>query len=650
MREPQNIMPNRSERGGVIIFVMLVILSLVFLISVAIDGSRGLIEQSQIKLVADQIALAALEGYVTEPSDIHDDKYNSAVDRAAQIGIQNQSIMRGRSFVGSVAELRAGTSGTITSGRWWSARPAACGVGTCPCGAAPGTIPPCFQACPNTGVCPQVTGTDSDFANAIQVKLNTTNTNPLIGFFSNSHGQATIDVSNASGGTDLGSVAMIAPRVNLLLVDLSRRASFESDPPFFPPLPPPPAVPPPPPTRWGDPVPAADCGTYVGVTPPGFTCIQVSPTSPPIWIELSRDPQPFGIELDAANGALRSFNDFALPGDSIGMLGFSDNVTALAHPERIFTPAPKGDPGVDAMLALTLTADDPVYGTVANARNQRVLRNFIPYNSSADISGALDAARTLLETVAPSPGVEKVITLITQGVPDCNRIGTCSAPTDTTCYPAPAFGVYAPGDFVRQISQLKQIVRNCGNELFQRGNIRIDVSLAGAAARPHTLLLRSVTAAKCMDDLESRRRDYLNVRPMAPAVYPFTGEEPLWASLGTHDPTGAPAPYTLPNLFHYSMARFTRGMWIPMRPPCPVLVPPLNLNARCASYPRGPATMSPPENSFLRVILDAALLPPANVEDGDGRLLCDEARRTYVKQMRDAFDIAFTRRAFILTN
>jgi hypothetical protein len=151
-----------------------------------------------------------------------------------------------------------------------------------------------------------------------------------------------------------------------------------------------------------------------------------------------------------------------------------------------------------------------------------------------------------------------------------------------------------------------------------------------------------------------RQRNYLNVRQSAMAT-----ENVRWESLGSSfiapfTPfTPSPAPYFLPDLYLYSAARLTRGFWVPIRPPCPsplgVGIP--NLDHVCKNGPVPPLTLSVPENTYLSSsLILSPELQASGVQDFEGRILCDEKRRTPTQQMSDSFDDDFMRRSFILTN
>lgn len=680
---------NRKEKGTALVFVSLLLVTLIILLSLAVDTSRWFIESLQQKSTADAAALAALDVYI-DTSGSPEDKYNAAIARAAQIGGNNFSTVGGgRRFIDSEPSLRAGTDGSFVVGKWWLEKPATCNVSGCPCGSTGSDAAPCFQQCPAAG-CPATYPGDRPEATAIRVGLKTPDTGLIKNIFGGAFNSSSQKVStmSGSGGGDYAT-ASLAPRYTMLLLDLGRRMSQESDLPYE--------------QVYGTSpgehyAPASEYGFYVfanasypcayswqGIISPneGGLCI-ASPAanateygnrSPEVFsdpafpklnyrlrsathpvfgytlsylVDTTRDPQPFGTMLDAVNGALQAFVEDGNHMDKIGLLRYP----ALAMFGEQFPPVNVTDPSITTMLRLTQTYTTASFTNV-QARELRFERLFFPNNLS-DISNVVQATQRAAEILLPLPHFESAnnsVTIFSQGAHQGSQ-NTCLPNkfpiTDTVTggiYPGRQNIFYSGGinthniNYTEQVDSLNSFINTCAKGFNDSLPIKLNVALVGNNVVPHTVLIQSLDdPSRCMDDDEMRRRNYLDVIRDDVAT-----NRNNYLNIGRSFNS---ANYTEPNYYFYAAARLTRGAWMPIRPTCDSAYTTSLINGVCEAGVTPIESLSDPDSTVNYVTKDPSL--PSDVQDSAGRLVCDPEQRTPVQQGMDQFGSAFKRRQLIL--
>src|SRR5262249_20879596 len=101
-----------------------------------------------------------------------------------------------------------------------------------------------------------------------------------------------------------------------------------------------------------------------------------------VFMDMTRDPEPFRTMLSAAHGVIQAFKDQAGPEDMLALRGYGGRETDWPFQDRYankitYPPVRAGDPAVEDFLKLTQVDDGPS-GTASEARQFRVQRYFVP--------------------------------------------------------------------------------------------------------------------------------------------------------------------------------------------------------------------------------------------------------------------------------
>lgn len=669
-----------KELGTVLIFFALVIVSLVGIVALALDISRGLLERSQSKGLADRMALAALRSYDTSADPDLTHRFTTAKDVALEILSNNKSIVRGGASFDSAGA-------TIESGRWWAVVPEGCMVSSCPCGS--GTeAPPCFQSCTN-GSCDPVSMSDTALATAMRVNLNSTESSSIKTTFANIFGDPSIKVgtSSAAGG---GQIAAIAPQHIMIFFDLSRRIVYEKDlspfkhgvpgagqrssfpifvlnryapcpaglghtwtaPPFF--------------EEGYSSIGTTQLNVWSGLTSAEkdqYRCFSVKDPMTgdfdrSILVDITRDFEPYHSMLNVARGIVDEFKATATQQDRLGLIGapnmsftyFGGDLDILG---REILPSGPGSASMDELTQLL--ADG---GTTS--RILRASKGFVPYGHFpllpvVDYEPGDDAmswkpedfrrAERMLTTLPNSGQADKSIVMVV-GSP--SNWGYTNGPFMAGSPPLSCGqndGVFSYGglDIWMELKKSQFNFVDCTvRDVSNRSNVKVHTMPVGQALGPHTVLVPSYEKpGTCMTDLEKRNRNYLDIQYGSDSDHETAMNR--WGDITPPDPVYGISAY------YYLASRLSKGMYRPVRPPCPSPYSAgiTDLNSLCSASI--PDSLWDPSSTEYYVVHNLAL-ETAKVMDSFGRLMCDPDHLTPYQQGQALTNNSFKQRSYILVD
>jgi hypothetical protein len=229
-RNPAASAPDCSERGAVILIVLLIAVALIAFAAMAIDGSMVATSKTQQRYAAEKMALGALKSFVAAAGKTDSDKLKDALERAQELANEQGNVLLTDPFLKkgiATKELGTGISGTpsdgyVIPGKWhFSGTAVDCSVDPAPCPCQGGkSVAPCFQSYSSL----------TDFTtygqpNAFQVRLHLRADSPIRTTFGSVIGGEYMYITSEA-------TSALVPTRGVFAVDLSRSMTFDTHIPY----------------------------------------------------------------------------------------------------------------------------------------------------------------------------------------------------------------------------------------------------------------------------------------------------------------------------------------------------------------------------------------------------------------------------------
>jgi hypothetical protein len=381
-------------------------------------------------------------------------------------------------------------------------------------------------------------------------------------------------------------------------------------------------------------------------------------------------PEPLTSILAGINEALAEFENRAVSGDLVGIIGFDETTDIVAmNPNQILRNFPlisPGSPGFNMMKELT-DVTNPDY----NALTEQIKHLFIPrpgkwtnipmaileaQNQLGQAPGAETAESfvvlfsdgmgnaTLENFGSGGPANDTICTYDLRATPNCN---TASNPNHRATWDEATFHwVSMKHNFTFLVNELNRLsfTNNPIIRSYKDQNIAFNVFLFGNSVAPHTLLLAN-GEGECLTDLQARKNGFsfvdIGVTGCAPYYHNPESSNPSWFDndcRNTHvrgqylNYINGTSPFTYANTLYYATV-LTNGFWAPIRPACSA---PLSLTCD--------GEFGKPLSNYIEYNTD----PEETAVDNRGRLLCDPDGLSKREQVRRYISEIMSQNPFVI--
>lgn len=688
----------KDESGAILIFVALLLSVIFACLLFAIDISRVTHASSGKQNVADHLALAALERYLSyEPTDTevgnlpqgsparnkaeHKVKFEQAFQRAWQMGANNYSIFRAANDaqglqIRNSSDLAKGSvppprnkRGGIVAGRWWSRKPDTCVLTdaqhnpVCPCtiNNSDPTPKACFQPCDTNNGCLNPDGTDNPpFANSIRIGLQNEEDAGISLYFASLFGASQLAVNADAFAGANGGTAAAAPKLGVFVIDLGRTMNIEDGFLPFESNPPAPNVKEASYQITGgtpqcdgtvNPFPCPGCyimnapspedgseGNYGTVSPADYKCFTV-PNGETHLVNMVETPQPLGELMVSAHNMLGYLKANSNPADRVALLGIDHQFIT----DRFIDFSDTNNPDFDKMFNVT----DP------NRRDVAARQFFFPRTGAkSDLPFALLTAYKKLKEKAPLYKVDPYIVLFTNGLTEGERVSDPQNPKYGRYPLLGEAGTDSLYDF--HFKSLGEVVNVVEPTILDPDQVKVHVVMAGSKISPHGVLMRSSNEpSRCMTEDEIRTGGFLGV--ISETVN--TKNRINYLALGS----SITQPYIQPPTFLYSLAAMSQGSFTFLRPSCSSPAFGGSFSAATAGKYSSPDELCRMKGNVLPQIASAEggalatnmkavrdpTVPPTTL-DGSGRLFCNPFQDSELTQSTKFIENVMEKRSVFL--